>query len=266
VSNRIIGTPVLVGYLAVFWGGVSALLIFLSTNSPPGAPELKWKEAEIFTTTKLDVEIEKDSVDPDGDSIHYLYQWKRNGEIVAGKDSRQVSDKELTVGETWEVIVTPNDGTFGGSGCGLPWRECSAFGVGSATLSVTIADSPPRARVRFFTAEGRETSQLPGGVDLEAKLSCMDPDTEKERARAAEKAADAGTPLPPRDPNEPDPCTYDVYWIPADTVLAEGTEPPARGPKLPAALAKPGTAWKVVATASSSGLTGQASEAKLRVL
>lgn len=261
MSNRIIAAPVLFGYLGLFWGGIAALFVFLTMNTPPGAPTLKWKETEVFTTTKLEVEIEADSVDPDGDVVTYLYQWTKNGEPVGDKDSRTISDKHLTAGEVWEVTVTPNDGTMGSTACMFPWRDCADLGKNAAKLTMTIADSPPRTRIRFLNADGREVTQLTAGTDVSAYLSCMDPDVEKEKARAA----DAGTPIPPPPPGTPDPCTYEVYWVNQDAPPAEGTPPEHTTPTLPAAASKAGETWKIYAKATADGVTGKESEAKIRL-
>ena len=139
MSNRVIGVPVLVGYLTAWWGGVAALLVYITSNTPPPPPEIKWKEAEVYTTTKLDVEIVKDSQDPDNNLVTYFYQWRKNGQLVEGKDGRSISDKEITAGDTWEIIVTPDDGTIGSSMCSFPWRKCAVLGENAAVLSVTVS-------------------------------------------------------------------------------------------------------------------------------
>ncbi|HMV67642.1 MAG TPA: hypothetical protein PKA64_12390 [Myxococcota bacterium] len=267
MSNRVIGVPVLVGYLTAWWGGVAALLVYITSNTPPPPPEIKWKEAEVYTTTKLDVEIVKDSQDPDNNLVTYFYQWRKNGQLVEGKDGRSISDKEITAGDTWEIIVTPDDGTIGSSMCSFPWRKCAVLGENAAVLSVTVKDSPPRARVRFLNDAGQEVTQMNAGVAVKAKLACMDPDTEKERARAAEEATKAGQPIPQRDPNEPDPCTYDIHWMNVDAPPpAEGTPWQYTTDTLPPGAAKSGETWKAVVTASAGGVTGEAIEAKVRIL
>jgi hypothetical protein len=266
VSNRVIGVPVLIGYLTAWWGGVAVLLVVITSNTPPPPPEVKWKEAEIFTNTKLDVEIKTESVDPDNNLVTYYYQWRKNGQLVEGKDGRSIPDKEITAGETWEVIVTPDDGTLGSSFCSVPWRECTELGKNAAVLSVTVKDSPPRARVRFLNDAGQEVTQFPAGTTIKAKLACMDPDTEKERARAAEAATKKGEAIPQRDPNEVDPCTYAIQWVNADVPLPEGQTSQYTTDTLPASAAKSGETWKAIVTASANGVTGEAVEAKVRIL
>lgn len=266
MSNRVIGVPVLIGYLTAWWGGVAGLLVYITSNTPPPPPEIKLKEADVYTSTKLDIEIVTESADPDGNLVTYYYQWKKNGQLVEGKDGRSVPDKELTAGETWEAIVTPDDGTVGSSMCSFPWRKCAELGKNAATLSITVKDSPPRARVRFLNANGQEVTQFPANTAIKAKLSCMDPDTEKERARAAEAAAKKGENLPPPDPNAPDPCTYDIYWVNADVPPVEGQAPQYTTDTLPGNATKSGETWKAIVTATGGGVKGEPVEAKVRIL
>lgn len=264
MSNRIIGTPMLIGYLAVFWGAVSVLTVVITSNTPPTPPELKWKEAEIFTTTKIEVEIGTESVDADGDAVRYFYTWTKNGEAFEN-DSRTIHEKHITGGETWEVTVTPDDGTMGGTFCFLPWRECAEMGKNDAKLTVVVKDSPPRARVRFLNPDGREVTEMPGSAAIPPKLSCMDPDDEKARMRAAEAAVKAGgTPPPPADPSQ-DPCTYEITWINTNNPPAEGAPPTFAGPILPAGAAKAGETWLVRGIATANGVTGATTEVKLRI-
>lgn len=285
MSNKVISVPVLVGYLSVFWGGLSVLGVWITTNTPPPPPELKLKEANVFATTKIEVEIDKDSVDPDGNLVTYLYQWTKNGQIVPEKDGRVIPEKELTKGDVWEVTVTPNDGTLGGYFCSVPWRACTVLGENAAKLSITVKDSPPRARIRFISDEGREVSQMAGGKAVTTRFACSDPDTEKEKQRKAEAAAAAGQTLPP-EPPKADNCSYEYRWVNVDVPEPEGTPPKFAGvfppesgrpvnadgtPKpseivLPGGQTKSGETWKVIVTATENGVKGEPFEGKLKVL
>jgi hypothetical protein len=290
VSNKVIAVPVLLGYLGVFWGGVAGLSVWITSNKPPMAPEVKFKEANIFATTKIEVEIAKEAEDPDGDLVTYMYGWTRNGAEVEAKDGRVIPDKELNAGEVWEVTVTPNDGTIGACYALfgveiMPWRQCAEIGKNAAKLAVTVKDSPPRARIRFINDEGREVTQLPGGKNVVTRLSCMDPDLERAKQRRAEAAAAKGETVTP-EPPKPDICSYEYRWVNIDVPEPEGTPPRFAGvyppesgaptnpdgtPKppeiqLPAGVTKSGEVWKLVVTAAADGVKGDVFEAKLKIL
>jgi len=287
VAKNVVGTQVVAGYLAVFWGTVAALSVFVTSNTAPLAPEIAFKEEPAFTNTKLEVKIVAPSVDPDGaapapvgdgekaekEGVRYYYKWFKNGELQEGLDRSSVGDKYLTKGDTWKVQVTPDDGSMGSSLCSMPWRECAEIGKNAAEKEIVIADAPARARIRFLDAAGKEVSQLSAGAAINTKLSCSDPDEEKEKARSAEaaakKAAAEGQPPPapaPEDPNAQDPCTYEVQWINVDAQLVEGEVNPNTQPTLSAGKAKSGEIWKLIAIATKDGVAGPPVEAKIRIL
>lgn len=260
MARRDIGTPVVIGYLLGFWSLVGLLGVYATTNEAPGAPVLKWKDDPAFTTTKLDIQIATEAVDPDGDAVSYAFVWKKNGEVQADKASRTIPAKEVRVGETWEVIVTPDDGTMGGSMCGLPWRDCA--GATSASLSITIQNSPPTPRVKFVRPDGTEVLEDDGTGDVQLQLSCMDPDLiDADRdsvvaAKAAGEAADAAAKV--------DPCTYKIQWWPADKVPAEGEVSEVVATLLDAKTRKASTVgWKVVVVANDGEIDGLPQEAVL---
>ena len=266
MSNQVLGMPVIGGYLGAFWTTVTLIGVFVTSNTAPPPPELKWKEGVAFTNTKLEVEIAGESVDPDGSGVHYYFQWFRNGELVKGADSKTINDKQTTAGETWKVVVTPDDGTLGGSLCGVPWRECAEIGRNAATLELAVQDSPPRPRIRFLNKDNREVTQLAGGTTVQMKLGCTDADDDEARGRAIEKAAAAGQPPAPVDPNAPDPCTYDIQWVNVDSPPAPGEKSPLNGTSLPGSQTKSGQVWKAIVVATKDGVAGEPAEAKLNIL
>lgn len=261
MARRDIGTPVVIGYLAVFWGLVGLLGVWATSNEAPGAPEVKWETDPAFTTTKLDVKIVTDSVDPDGDTVNYTYVWTKNGEVQADKTSKVIAAKEIRVGDVWEVEVTPDDGTTGGYGCSLPWRSCA--GDVHAKLSTTIQNSPPTPRIRFVGADGNEVEATDGSTDVTVQLSCLDADLLDADRDAAVAAKAAGTVV---DPNAPkvDPCSYQVAWWPADAAPAEGEQSPHTALTLDKKTLKTSkTGWKVVVVANDGQVDGPPTEAVL---
>ncbi|MEC7987595.1 MAG: SUMF1/EgtB/PvdO family nonheme iron enzyme, partial [Myxococcota bacterium] len=80
--------------------------------------------------------IDTDSVDPDGNSITYTFEWTVNGTAYTGTASTTthsgdtISASETTAGEVWECSVTPNDGTEDG------YTGSASVNVSGSTLSV----------------------------------------------------------------------------------------------------------------------------------
>ncbi|MCB9664043.1 MAG: hypothetical protein H6732_08005 [Alphaproteobacteria bacterium] len=269
MARRTIGTGAIAFYLLFFWGLVAAGFVVITSNAAPGAPQLAWKEAEATTTTKLTVEIATEAPDANGDSIKYAYSWTRNGEPEPERSSNSVSSRDIRKDETWTVTVVPDDGTQDGWGCTLPWRECA--GEASATLSITVGNTPPRARLRFTDPEGNDLESFDGKTDVILSLSCFDPDIlnaqrdEREARKEAglpepEPELDAdGNPVPP-----PDPCTYTVAWWPADEEPEEGAEAPYTEPVLPRDALKKTTAWRAVVIANDGEDDGEPVEETIR--
>ncbi len=48
--------------------------------------------------------------DPDGDSVHYLYRWEKNGTALSGEDTAVLQPDRLKKGDSVAVTVTPTDG------------------------------------------------------------------------------------------------------------------------------------------------------------
>lgn len=265
MANREIGVPVLVGYLALWWGGVAGVCFWLTINHAPEAPELKWKEEPLLTTTKLVAEISKPATDADlAAVISYTYSWTVDGQPVEGQTSESVDSKLTSKGQVWEVSVEPDDGSKGGWLCVLPWHECA--GAVSAKLTATIADSPARARVIFRTADGTVTKLFDGKADVTPELSCADPDASETASAAADAALAAGTPVP--DPATlPDPCTYTVKWFPVtDPPIAADAAPSYTDLVLPKDAWKKADAWRIVAIANDGEMDGPEVEETIRKL
>lgn len=273
MAQRDVNIAIIAGYLVVFWGAVAGLFVFVTGNSAPGAPKLAWGEAEAVTTTKLEVEIATEAPDADGDESSYTYAWTRNGEPTDFK-GKSISAKETLSGETWEVTVTPDDGTKDGWGCNLPWRECA--GEINAKLSITVNNSPPRARIVFRAGEiDEETGERPEveefakkGEDVYLELSCFDADVNDRERRAREEALAKGETFEkaPEGEEPPDPCTYTVNWWP----VGEDFEEPEEGatseytePMLGKNDIKKADTWKVVVVANDAEADGDAVESTI---
>lgn len=247
-------------YLVLFWLGVFGLFVLMTRNTAPTAPEVAWSEEPLTTSTRLLVEITRESTDADGDRISYFYQWFLDGE-PDDHVGRSWTAKETRKGQVYEVRVIPDDGTLGNWGCRLPWRECA--GETFATLRGEIVNTPPRARVQFVdpsidpdapVAEGERRPDprieaYQPRQDIGLLLSCFDAD-EMDRRR---DAADAGEPI--EDPQ--DPCTYEVAWFPVEEEIDEDTEPTSTEMVLPASVARTSAGWRVRVIANDGEEDGE---------
>jgi hypothetical protein len=96
-------------------------------NSPPVIQEV-WIEPKVaYVTDRLKASVK--SSDPDGDSINYTYQWKKNGEVFNEERSEFLERERFKKGDTIAVTVTPND--------------VESIGMPKKSEPVTIANSPP---------------------------------------------------------------------------------------------------------------------------
>lgn len=273
MSNREIGMPMIVGYLGAWWGGVAMLFILVTSNNAPPPPELAWESDKPLTTTKIALKMPEFPVDADGDSVDYTYAWTRNGEPMPAKTGTSVPGRETMSGEVWEVSVTPNDGTMDSWGCYLPWRECAEVGKNVAKLSITVANSPPRARVVFVDDKGVEFAddEAPVRKDIHLALSCFDPDVADRKRAAAADAQAAPTPPPPAEGAVPaappvDPCTYKVSWWKADEEPEEGAVSEFIEPMLPGRVTKLDESWKVVVIANDGEDDGEPVEETIKIV
>lgn len=271
MSNREIGMPLIVGYLGVWWGGMALLFVIVTGNTAPPPPALEWENPEPLTTMKLALKLEPSPHDVDGDPVTYLYSWTRNGELVEGKTGTSIASRETMSGEVWEVTATPDDGTIDSWGCSWPWRECAAVGKNVAKLSVTVGNTPPRARIRFNDAKGNELTgdEVPVKNDVHLGLSCFDPDV-ADRKRREPPAAPPPPPAPgteavPPEP-EPDPCTYKIAWWRADAEPQEGDVSEYTDRVLPSKATKVDESWKAVVIANDGEADGEPSEETIKVV
>ncbi len=243
MANRTIGTPVVAGYLVVWWGAVAAFLVWASTNTAPAAPTLSWGDdvVEANTTTRLGVAVtpaiadaDGEPIDVDGDALNFFFSWTLDGAPL-DNTGRSINNRETRKGQVYEVTVTPDDGT------------------------------PPRARARVEDEEGEAIETVERGKPVVAQLGCSDPDIIDEKTDALLAAEAAGEPPPPPAPpvegEEPvkpeDPCTYRVAWlkdveeVPKDAAEIDFEAAEFKEPTLPAtATRERGTKWTLAVVAS----------------
>ncbi len=78
-------------------------------NSAPTAPVVAIEPSAPQPTDPLNCTIVTDSWDDDGDPVTYTYEWYQNGTLTA-ITSNVVTAGTAAHGDTWECVVTPNDG------------------------------------------------------------------------------------------------------------------------------------------------------------
>lgn len=98
-------------------------------NDAPGAAEIVITPTTPPVGADFSVTIVTPSVDPDGDAVSYRYAWTVDGVPVDIADAL-VPGASATLGQRWEVTVTPTDGELDGP---------------TATAAAVIGNSPPTA-------------------------------------------------------------------------------------------------------------------------
>lgn len=115
-------------------GTLSTTALMRNTQIPNNVPVIATNSlvpATAYTTSTLISTVA--SNDADEDTIAYTYQWYENGSSIVGATSSTLSPP-LTIGATYNVFVTPNDG-YGS-------------GIGTYSNSVTIQSQAPPASVK----------------------------------------------------------------------------------------------------------------------
>ena len=81
----------------------------------PTAPGVTLSPSAPHTVDPLVASIAVPSTDVDGDPLSYRVAWYRDGALSAASTTLTLPASATTRGELWEVVVTPNDGTFDGA-------------------------------------------------------------------------------------------------------------------------------------------------------
>jgi hypothetical protein len=89
-------------------------------------------------TKGSDLNIMAQSKDPDGDTIHYRYQWIKNEVEISGEDKNVLESKNFRKGDVIQVRVTPSDGKTDGP----PFLSPSVRILNSLPVIETISVEP----------------------------------------------------------------------------------------------------------------------------
>lgn len=128
LNDLSIGAHVLTATVTDTQGLASVATLDLVVNGLPTAPAVRITPAAPSTTDALVASVTAPSVDPDGDPISYSYAWYVDGVLSSASTAATLPATATRRGETWEVVVTPDDGTHDGT---------------PGTASVVIANTAP---------------------------------------------------------------------------------------------------------------------------
>ena len=102
--------------------------INFTINGIPSQPVISIAPDPADTSDALTVNIDTPSIDPEGGTVNYTYEWLMGGAVQSSYISSTVPSSATNKNEQWTVRVTPNDGIADGS-------------VGEA--SITIVNTAP---------------------------------------------------------------------------------------------------------------------------
>jgi alpha-tubulin suppressor-like RCC1 family protein len=118
--------------------------VAVTVDVAPSAPTVSLSPASPITTDTLFANIDVDSVDPEGETVLYTYEWRRDGILQPALTSVFVSASATTAGETWLVEVFSAD-SFGVGGSGV--GEVDVLNSPPSTPTVTLLPTSPRAGI-----------------------------------------------------------------------------------------------------------------------
>ncbi len=133
-----------------------AFLALAACNEPPGAPQITLNPGEPTTTDDVTVLFLALTADGNKDEVTHTFQWFQDGTLRPDLTTDTLPASETTKGETWKVVVVPNDGELDGE---------------AAEASATVVNTPPVATVSLAADPATD-------ADLEAVVASEDADTD----------------------------------------------------------------------------------------
>ena len=109
-------------------GLTDSSLVNFTINGVQTAPVISINPSTPTTSDGLNVSIDTPSVDPEGVTATYSYEWQLGGQTQTVYTSSMLPSSATSKGEQWTVLVTPNDGIVDGT---------------AGTASVVIGNSAP---------------------------------------------------------------------------------------------------------------------------
>ena len=113
--------------------------INFTVNGIPSAPDISITPDPAYTDDGLGVVINTDSVDPEGTSVNYTYEWLLGGNVQSSYTTSSLPSSATSKGEQWMVRVTPDDGNARGT---------------AGTATITISNTAPTLSGMSITPTG----------------------------------------------------------------------------------------------------------------
>lgn len=141
-----------------FWLGLFGCVeIVHEENLPPSTPEISIDPSQPSSWDMIDVHIDLEATDPNGDKIRYRYAWYRNGELTDW-ELDTLPFLKTNAGEWWTVRVFAQD---------LCW--CKPLEGPAAELSFWIGNGAPVVLSVEIIPENPKTTD-----DLQVSVEWMD--------------------------------------------------------------------------------------------
>ena len=102
-------------------------IVSFDINAPPSVPNVSISPSPAYTTDSL-VAIASGSIDPEGSTVSYSYEWFLEG-VSSGITTSTLAAIQTSKGDNWTVRVTPSDGFLTG-----------AYGTANITIANTIPE------------------------------------------------------------------------------------------------------------------------------
>lgn len=117
-------------------GLTATAVVTLTVDGAPSAPTVSLTPASPGTDDDLQATLSAPSVDPEGATVTYRYDWYVDGLLSSASTTSTLPASATTRGQVWRVVVTPSDGLQdGASGEASVTVVNTAPTVTSATLS-----------------------------------------------------------------------------------------------------------------------------------
>jgi hypothetical protein len=118
-------------------------------NTPPTTPIVVLDKVEFTTNETIKPRLVKPAADADNDAIQLEYRWVRDDEVMRlPRDKTELLPVETNKGESWQVMITPNDGQMNGETVTLD------FGI------VNTPPTPPKIKLSQIEATTRDVVKV----------------------------------------------------------------------------------------------------------
>ena len=127
-------------------------------NLPPKPPKIKLSNIKPTSIDELECLIEKDGIDPDGDSLSYVYEWYKNGKKAKKGDSK-ITSSETNKGDIWKCNVRSDDGELKS---GVITAETKILNIAPTAPVVLVEPSSPKAGENVSCVVGSDSIDMDG--------------------------------------------------------------------------------------------------------